>query len=143
VLNLYIYYPVKPVSAVLSVKKTITLKGIPMKDCLFCRIIKGEIPARLIYENEHAVVFNDINPQAPIHLLAIPRQHYASIHDIEKHNMEILKNLFSAVNKVIEIKDLSAKGYRLVINSGESAGQTVSHIHIHILSGRQMKWPPG
>jgi histidine triad (HIT) family protein len=114
-----------------------------MSDCIFCKIIKGEIPAPRIYEDEHALVFNDINPQAPVHMLAIPRDHYASVHEVPATRMEIITHLFAAVNKVIESKGLDKKGYRLVVNSGDIAGQAVPHIHVHILSGRAMKWPPG
>jgi histidine triad (HIT) family protein len=114
-----------------------------MNNCLFCRIVKGEIPASKIYEDENSIVFNDIAPQAPVHMLAIPKKHYESVHNIENSDIEIMGNLFLAINRAIEITQLDSKGYRLVVNSGKISGQTVPHIHVHILSGRELKWPPG
>jgi histidine triad (HIT) family protein len=115
-----------------------------MSACLFCRIVKGEIPAKKVYEDADTLVFADISPQAPVHLLAVPKQHYASIHEIPADKMDILAKLFAAVGAVAAQQELEAKGgYRLVINSGEHAGQAVPHIHVHILSGRPMAWPPG
>jgi histidine triad (HIT) family protein len=114
-----------------------------MTTCLFCRIINGEIPASKVYEDKNSIVFNDINPQAPVHMLAIPKKHYESVHDIKNSDMQIMANLFTAVNKAVELQGLEEKGYRLVVNSGKTANQTVPHIHIHILSGRDLTWPPG
>ena len=112
-------------------------------DCLFCNIIAGSIPAHKVYEDDHAVVFHDINPQAPVHYLAIPREHFSNIHDVPPEKAMILGSLFSAVKTVVDKENLAEKGYRLVINSGKSAGQAVFHIHVHILSGRTLTWPPG
>lgn len=112
-------------------------------DCLFCRIIAGEIPAQRVYEDEHALVFRDISPQAPVHYLAIPRQHYASVHEVPDGEMGLIAQVLTAVKKVVEQEGLDRQGYRLVVNSGEKAGQAVYHIHVHILSGRKMQWPPG
>ena len=114
-----------------------------MQDCLFCRIIKGDIPANKIYEDDHSLVFADINPQAPIHLLAIPKQHYPSVHDVPPESQQLLLHVLFAVNQTVRRQGLAEKGYRLVINSGESSGQAVPHIHVHILSGRKLAWPPG
>jgi len=114
-----------------------------MDDCLFCKIIKGEIPAKKIYEDEHALVFADINPQAPVHLLAIPKEHYTNVHDVDPDKMEIIQHVFFAVHQTVRQEGIANKGYRLVINSGESSGQAVPHIHVHILSGRALTWPPG
>ena len=114
-----------------------------MESCLFCGIIRGEIPASKVYEDDDTLVFSDINPQAPVHLLVIPRQHYASVHDIEPQKMDIMKQVFTAVSEVVKMKGLASTGYRLVVNCGESSGQAVPHIHVHILSGRNMAWPPG
>jgi len=112
--------------------------------CLFCKIIRGEIPAQKVYEDDTAVVFRDISPQAPVHLLAIPKAHYASVDDIPEEHMDLMTGLFRAVKDVVEKQNLKTQGgYRLVINKGESAGQAVPHIHIHILAGRRMSWPPG
>jgi histidine triad (HIT) family protein len=114
-----------------------------MEQCLFCRIIKGEIPAIKIYEDEFAFAFNDINPQAPRHILVIPREHFAHIHEIPQEKREILAGLFNAVGNIVGQEGMIKEGYRLVVNSGENSGQAVFHIHVHILFGRKMKWPPG
>lgn len=114
-----------------------------MNDCLFCKMANNLIPVTKVYEDDQVIVINDINPQAPHHLLAIPRRHYSAIHEVPSGELGLFQALSGAVQKVVTEKGLSAKGYRLVINSGESAGQTVPHIHVHILSGRDMHWPPG
>lgn len=111
--------------------------------CLFCKIVQGVIPAEIIYENEHAVVIRDIDPKAPVHLLAIPRSHYRGIHEVPADESSLVSGLFEAVTTTIKQKGLDSGGYRLVMNSGESAGQSVAHIHIHILGGRTLHWPPG
>ena len=114
-----------------------------MTDCLFCKISQGQIPSSKVYEDEHTFAFNDINPQAPIHILVVPKEHYAGIHEVPPANGEIIKRLFDAVSAIVQQKDLINKGYRLVANFGDRAGQSVHHIHVHILSGRDMHWPPG
>jgi histidine triad (HIT) family protein len=114
-----------------------------MPDCIFCKIVSGQIPAAKVYEDENILVFKDVTPQAPVHLLAIPKDHYASVHDVPADKMHIMTDLFSAVNAVVNKLDLCKNGYRLVINSGAQAGQAVPHIHVHILAGRDMSWPPG
>jgi histidine triad (HIT) family protein len=114
-----------------------------MSDCLFCKIIKKEIPAVRVFEDDHAIVIKDINPQAPIHLLAIPREHFTGVHQVPDGQARLFGVLFTAIKRVIEHEKLEEKGYRLVINSGEKAGQTVPHIHVHVLSGRSLHWPPG
>ena len=114
-----------------------------MDDCLFCKMATGAIPVPKVYENDTVIIIKDINPQAPHHLLAIPRAHYAAIHDVEPENGALFKELYSAISTVVTSEGLDKKGYRLVINSGSSAGQSVDHIHVHILSGRQLHWPPG
>jgi histidine triad (HIT) family protein len=115
-----------------------------MSECLFCRIVCGEIPADRIYESRDALVFRDINPQAPHHFLAIPKKHYPAIHDIPAAEVgELTAGLISAARKAIEIAGLDKDGYRLVVNSGDIAGQTVPHLHIHVLGGRELGWPPG
>jgi histidine triad (HIT) family protein len=112
-------------------------------NCLFCKIVQGVIPAEIIYENEYAVVIKDIDPKAPVHLLAIPRNHYRGMHEVPPEESWLFGGLFEAVTTVIKLKGLDSGGYRLVVNSGESAGQAVGHIHVHILSGRTLHWPPG
>ena len=114
-----------------------------MDTCLFCRIVKKDIPARFVYEDETAVVIGDINPQAPFHFLVIPREHYEGIHMVPSDNVQFFDKMMITTVSFIKKEGLESKGYRLVINYGEKGGQTVPHIHIHILSGRQMKWPPG
>ncbi|MBE7704677.1 MAG: histidine triad nucleotide-binding protein [Cyanobacteria bacterium SIG29] len=108
-------------------------------DCIFCKIANKEINTNLIYEDENVVAFNDLNPQAPTHFLVIPKKHYASLNEInEKGEFE---NIFSAVPKVCA--KLGIKEYRTVVNTGASAGQTVFHIHVHVMAGREFGWPAG
>ena len=114
-----------------------------MEDCLFCKMAKSSIDVPKVYEDEKVFVIKDINPQAPYHYLAIPRDHYAAIHEVEADNGTLFDALFSAIRTVVRKEELAEKGYRLVINSGTSAGQSVDHIHVHLLSGRQLQWPPG
>jgi histidine triad (HIT) family protein len=114
-----------------------------MADCLFCRIINKEIPVTPVYEDANAVVIKDINPQAPLHLLALPRKHYCGVHDVKPADGRLFGGLFQAIGKVVVREKLVEKGYRLVVNSGEQAGQAVPHIHVHILGGRPLQWPPG
>ncbi len=115
-----------------------------MNSCLFCKMSSGEIPVEKVYEDEYAFIIRDINPQAPYHLLAIPRKHYASIQEIPAEELsEYMGHLMNAVTKGLRKTGLDNKGYRLIINSGEIAGQSIPHIHIHILGGRSMAWPPG
>lgn len=112
-------------------------------DCLFCSIIEKKIPAKIIYEDEHAIAFRDINPQAPTHALVIPRTHIAAIHEAEPAHAKELGQVLLAARKVAEQEGLVESGFRLVINDGEHAGQTVHHIHVHVLGGRALGWPPG
>ena len=110
-----------------------------MNDCIFCKIVNGEIPSNFIYEDECTVAFNDLSPQAPVHVLVIPKKHYASLNELD--DAKISAALFNAVREVT--KKLGIKEYRTVINTGESAGQSVFHLHLHILAGRNLQWPPG
>ena len=114
-----------------------------MENCIFCKIAKGEMPANKVFEDEHTFAFNDINPQAPIHILVIPREHYTGVHEIPEDRKDILSKVFTTVTKVVAQEELAESGYRLVINFGKSSGQEVPHIHVHILAGRMMQWPPG
>jgi len=113
-----------------------------MENCLFCKIIAGQIPSEKVYEDENCLAFKDISPKAPTHLLLTPKTHVAGVHLIEDGDKEIAKNLFSAVSKIVKERNLDKDGYRLVINSGEDGGQTVFHLHIHILGGKKMGWEP-
>ena len=112
-------------------------------DCLFCKILDEEIPADIVYESDTAIAFRDINPQAPTHIVIIPREHVPTINDIEPEHQALVGSLFSAARRVALDEGLSDDGYRVVMNCNSAAGQTVFHIHLHLLGGRQMGWPPG
>ena len=114
-----------------------------MSDCLFCKIVNGEIPADIVFESDTAVAFRDISPQAPTHVLIIPRKHIATINDIDDDDQAIVGSLFSAARDVARQEEIADNGYRVVMNCNEDAGQTVFHIHLHLLGGRPMNWPPG
>jgi histidine triad (HIT) family protein len=111
-------------------------------DCLFCKIASGEIPAQKLYEDDDAVVFADIHPQAPVHVLLIPRKHIASLAHLSAGDERLLGHLHAVAKKIAEEKGLK-KGFRTVMNTGEDGGQTVDHMHLHLLGGRSMHWPPG
>ncbi len=111
-----------------------------MGSCPFCAIAQKKLPAEIVYEDGNAVAFLDINPQAPVHVLVIPKEHVASVDAVT--DFELWNGLMAAVKAVVQKLNLGG-GYRLVVNCGESAGQTVPHLHIHILSGRGLSWPPG
>jgi histidine triad (HIT) family protein len=110
-------------------------------DCLFCRIVRKEIPAKLVFENEHCIAFRDINPQAPVHVLVVPRRHVASLN--ESADAAMLGELFLAAARIAKAEGVAESGYRTVINTNADAGQTVFHIHLHVLGGRSLAWPPG
>ena len=112
-------------------------------NCLFCKILAGEIPADIVYESETAIAFRDINPQAPTHVLIIPRKHIARINDIGEDDQSIVGSLFSAAREIATAEGMADEGYRAVMNCNEAAGQTVFHIHLHLLGGRDLLWPPG
>ncbi len=112
-------------------------------DCIFCKIAKGEIPTELVYDDELVCAFKDLNPQAPLHLLVIPKEHIPKIGDMTEDKQALLARLFTAANELAKKNGVDQDGYRLVINSGDNGGQTVYHLHIHLLGGRFMKWPPG
>lgn len=114
-----------------------------MSDCLFCKILNGEVPADIVYESDTALAFRDINPQASTHVLVIPRQHISTINDIEPENEPLVGHLFSVAKEIAVQEGIHEDGYRVVMNCNEGAGQTVFHIHLHLLGGRHMNWPPG
>ena len=114
-----------------------------MSDCLFCKIIKGEIPAEIVAENDHALAFRDINPQASTHVLIIPKVHISSTRDLNNENIDTLSQMALLANEISDSEGIKDSGYRWVINTGNDGGQTVFHIHLHLLGGRQMNWPPG
>lgn len=111
--------------------------------CLFCRIVEGTLPADILFQDEHALAFRDINPQAPIHLLVIPKRHVPSLHDCAAEDDALLAHLMSLCKEMAQRHGIAGSGYRVVTNSGRDAGQTVFHLHLHVLGGRPMSWPPG
>lgn len=111
-------------------------------DCLFCKIIAGAIPSKKVYEDDLTYAFADIDPKAPVHLLIVPKKHISSLAETDAADTPLLGHLHAVAKKLGAEKNLSA-GYRIVINTGPDGGQTVSHLHLHLLAGRQMHWPPG
>lgn len=114
-----------------------------MTDCIFCKIARGEIPADKLYEDEQVVAFRDLNPQAPAHALVIPKTHIATLNDLQEADAALIGRLFLAAKAVAGQLGLADDGYRTVVNCNNHGGQTVYHIHLHLLGGRQMTWPPG
>lgn len=114
-----------------------------MSEDLFLKIIDREIPADIVYETPNVLAFRDINPQAPVHVLIIPKQHIRTINDIEGEHEALVGKLFSAAKTIAAEEGIAEEGYRVVMNCNESAGQTVFHIHLHLLGGRRLGWPPG
>ncbi len=112
-----------------------------MQDCLFCKIAAGEIPSKKVYEDDLCYAFFDIDPQAPTHFLVIPKQHIASVSEVTTENQSMVGHIFAVIAKLS--KELDMESYRVVSNIGEQAGQSVFHLHFHVLSGRDMTWPPG
>lgn len=114
-----------------------------MADCLFCKIISGEIPADLVAESSRAIAFRDINPQAPTHVLVIPRDHHPGLAALAGVDAGLLAEVTLLAHRVAEDEGVAAEGYRVVFNTGSRAGQTVFHVHAHVLGGRDLAWPPG
>lgn len=119
------------------------IKKMAEPGCLFCRIIAGEIPAEVIQQDDQCIVIRDINPQAPTHLLAIPREHMESLDEASRSDEPMLGHLLRVAARIANEQGLGESGYRTVINTGAGAGQSVFHLHVHILGGRPMNWPPG
>jgi histidine triad (HIT) family protein len=111
--------------------------------CLFCNVLEKKIPADVIYEDEHAIAFRDLRPMAPTHVLVIPRKHIAAIRTLGDDEAATIGHVMLAARNVARQEGLEAGGYRLVVNDGDAAGQTVHHIHVHVLGGRNLTWPPG
>ena len=109
-----------------------------MNDCLFCKIIKGDIPSDKVYEDEEILAFKDINPVAPIHILVIPKKHISSLIDIEPEDEMLIGIIYSVINKIAEQQGVKEKGYRVIVNCGEDGGQEVMHLHFHLLAGRKL-----
>ncbi len=114
-----------------------------MEDCIFCKIAAGDIPADKVYEDETVVAFRDLNPQAPTHVLVIPRRHIATVNDLSVDDEAVVGRLFTVAREVAAQEGIADAGYRTVMNCNEAGGQAVYHIHLHLLGGRMMHWPPG
>ena len=112
-------------------------------DCLFCRIVDGEIPARFVHRDEHVVAFHDVNPQAPVHVLVVPVRHVASLRELTTIDGDLLAHIVQVIKQVTRQAGIADSGYRTVVNTGADGGQTVDHLHLHVLGGRRMGWPPG
>ena len=114
-----------------------------MRDCLFCKISAGEIPADIVFQDDDVLAFRDLNPQAPTHFLVIPKKHISIINDIQDQDAELIGKMYLAAKQVAKDEGIDESGYRTVMNCNAGAGQTVFHIHLHVLGGRGMSWPPG
>ena len=114
-----------------------------MEDCLFCNIINGIIPSECVYQDDYVYAFKDIDPIAPVHILIIPKEHIASANEITSENSCVVSKIFEAAAVIAKENGIDANGYRIVNNCGELAGQTVKHLHFHLIGGRDLSWPPG
>lgn len=114
-----------------------------MNSCLFCGIVDGKIKANTVYEDERIVAFSDIRPQAPVHILLIPRKHIASVLDIEPNDRGLIGEIFQVAARLARDQGIADSGFRVVVNSGADAGQSVFHLHYHLIGGRALRWPPG
>lgn len=112
-------------------------------NCLFCKIIKREISAEILCENSDILAFRDINPQAPTHILVIPKKHIATVNDVEEKDQSLMGQMILTARNIAAQEGIADKGYRLVLNTNDEGGQEIHHIHLHILGGRKMSWPPG
>ena len=112
-------------------------------NCLFCKIIQQEIPASIVYEDDNILAFEDVNPQAPVHILVIPKKHIATVLEIPPKDNELIGQLYQVASRIAQDRKIADNGFRLVMNCNSDAGQTVFHIHLHLLGGRPMTWPPG
>jgi len=114
-----------------------------MTECLFCKIRDGVIPCDIVFEDDDVLAFNDVNPQAPVHVLIIPKKHIATVNDVSADNEAVMGKMFSAAKTIASKLGVGDDGYRLIVNCNEKAGQIVFHVHMHMLAGRSMTWPPG
>ncbi|MCK4904583.1 MAG: histidine triad nucleotide-binding protein [Candidatus Marinimicrobia bacterium] len=114
-----------------------------MKECLFCRIVDKEIPAEIVFESDKLLAFKDVDPQAPVHILIIPKEHITTTNDLSNKHKELLGDILLTAKQLASEYDIAEDGYRIVFNCNKNGGQAVYHIHLHLLGGRQMKWPPG
>jgi len=116
---------------------------VAQKDCIFCKIAGGEIDSEIVYQDDRVVAFQDANPQAPVHILIIPRKHIPSLKDFSEEDFDLLADIHRVAVKLADKEGLTEEGFRLVNNCGSQGGQTVDHVHYHLLGGRQLTWPPG
>ena len=114
-----------------------------MENCIFCKIVNGDIPSNKVYEDDKVYAFHDISPEAPTHFLVIPKDHITSANEINEQNSEIMAHIFVVINKIVRELGINDTGYRIVNNCGKDGGQTVGHMHFHVLGGRNLQWPPG
>ena len=114
-----------------------------MEECIFCKIINKDLPASVIYEDERMIAFDDINPQAPVHVLLIPKEHFPSLNEIPEEKKDVLSHLLIKAREIAQEKGIAGRGYRIVLNTARESGQDVLHILFHLLGWRQMTWPPG
>ncbi|MBX5491285.1 MAG: histidine triad nucleotide-binding protein [Chloroflexi bacterium] len=114
-----------------------------MSDCLFCRIVSGEVPGSVVYHDEQVTAFRDIRPQAPTHILIVPNVHLTSTEEVRPEHISLMGRLIQLASELARQEGIAASGYRLVLNTGPDAGQSVGHIHLHLLGGRRFGWPPG
>lgn len=117
--------------------------NMPENNCLFCRIIAGDLPAELVHQDDRSIVIRDVNPQAPTHLLVIPREHLESLNDASQKDESLLGHLLRIAARVANQEGQAENGYRTVLNTGAGVGQSVFHLHVHVLAGRSFSWPPG
>ena len=114
-----------------------------MDDCLFCKIVKREIPASIVYEDDHVLAFNDINPQGPTHVLVVPKRHVASLNELTPGDDQIVGEVVRRAAAIAKERGISESGFRVLFNTNRGAGQTVFHVHLHLIGGRSLSWPPG
>ncbi len=114
-----------------------------MTDCLFCKIVSGDIPGDIIYQDDDVLAFRDLHPQAPVHVLVIPKKHISTINDLQEGDAVLVGKMYLAARQIAQQEGMAESGYRCVMNCNDDGGQTVHHIHLHILGKRQMVWPPG
>jgi histidine triad (HIT) family protein len=114
-----------------------------MSDCIFCKIGAKQIQSMIVHDEDDLLAFRDINPQAPVHILIIPKKHYTSLNEVDVAESGLIGKMFSAAKQIAKQEKINGTGYRLVINTGVNAGQSVAHLHLHLLGGRTMAWPPG
>ena len=114
-----------------------------MSSCIFCKIVAGEIPSEKVFENDTVCAFNDVSPEAPVHILIVPKEHIESANDLDDKNIGVVAEIFRTAKQLAKEKGIAEKGYRIVNNCGEDGGQSVKHLHFHLLGGRSLAWPPG